>query len=270
MGASTCRSCCSDQRVEAVPHLPEIASREDGMPVWEEVLNDAKLSSKLWDASVNIVNGIESTGNLRMEFEFRGQKEIGVQLQLLPEPEPALIVSGVDAEGDLSRTIDGGAGVCPGDAILEASGHRGNPAAIFEALQSFCGQPQRASISVRPRPRSFPVDLVREGKSWHRLGLKVALKPDTGFVMVAAVQEVGLAPEWNLRHNQHCICAGDRILSVNGRRGSAIAMYSVVQATNLGGMIRLEVEPPPRHLVPVIAAWAQNAIQSGGDGLETL
>lgn len=255
-----------------MPQLPEIsASRDaDGMPVWEEVLNDTKLSSKLWDASATAVNSVEGQGFIRIEFDLKGHREIGVQLQLLPSPEPALIIAGVDVEGELIRSADGGAGVCPGDTIVEVHGRRGSPTAVFEQLQSLCGSSRRVAMAVRPRPRSFQVELIREGPCWQRLGLAVALKPDNGFMMVAAVHEAGLAPDWNMKQNQFCICTGDRILAVNGRRGSAIAMYALVQATSLGGLLRLEVEPPPRHLVPVIMAWAAQAVQAGGDVLETL
>lgn len=268
MGSMACRSCCSDQRLE-VPHLPEVSiSKEDGPPMWEEVLNDAKLSSKLWDATVSS-SATEGRGCHRLEFNLRGLRQVGLQLQLLPLPEPALVVAGVEPEGELTRNADGGPGVCPGDIVMEVQKQAGAPAELFEQLQRLSGSSGRAPLVIRQRPRSFSVDLARKGKSWQRLGLSVSLKPDNPFVLVAAVHENGLAAEWNQKHNQHCVCIGDRIISVNGRRGSAIDMYALVQATSFGGVLQLQVEPPPRNLVPMITAWAATAVTQG-DCLETL
>mmetsp|Transcript_40440 Transcript_40440/g.75751 ORF Transcript_40440/g.75751 Transcript_40440/m.75751 type:complete len:275 (-) Transcript_40440:38-862(-) len=260
MGAQNCQNCCSDQRIE-VPTISEThAIDEADIGIWEEVVqHTGKLSRDLCEMPLKPLP--HARNSMRLEFSLKGSREeVGLELQMLPEPDPALVVSGVDPEGELARTADGSPGICPGDIIVEVESQTASPPELFARLRRCCTTSDNIMLSVRPRPRAFTVELTRMGQFWQRLGLSVALKPDKGFMMIAAVHEVGLVPEWNAKHNQCCICIGDRITGVNGRHGDAIAMYALVQATSLNGRLQLTIEPPPRYLVPLLEAWATQRV----------
>lgn len=262
MGSQHCRNCCSDQRVE-VPTISESHGMDEAEAgIWEEVVHhNGKLSRELCETPKPLPH---ARNVIRMEFSLKGSREeVGLELQMLPEPEPALVVSRVDPEGELSKAAEGSPGVCPGDILVEVESQSASPPELFARLRQLCTTAESLELSVRPRPKAFTVELTRTGQFWQRLGLSVALKPDKGFMMIAAVHEVGLAPAWNAKHNQCCICVGDRITGVNNRHGDAIAMYAVVQATSLNGTLHLSIETPPRYLVPVIEAWASQRMQRG-------
>lgn len=287
MGASSCRSCCTDQRVEslfgpsfcndkriAAPHMQEapFTDEQADAGVWDEVLHSRRLQSReLFDPATGSKPALSAVQ--RLEFTLRDDREeLGVELQVLPGPEPALVVKGVDPEGELARTTEGGPGICPGDIVLEVDCSDGEPQELITRLQRLCSAADHIVLAIRARPKMFTVDLERVGHFWQRLGLAVALKADKGFLIIAAVLELGLATEWNAKHNQYCLCVGDRIVAVNNCPGDAVAMYSLVQATAHNGLIRLAVEPPPRYLVPHLQSWAREAVNGAvhGEHLEML
>merc|ERR1719247_3312556 len=128
-----------------------------------------------------------------LEFELRTpREEVGLELQILPAPEPALVVMSVGQNCQLTRTSDSGPGVCPGDIIVEVDRKGGSPQKLFQQLKQIRSGAYHLSLSLRTRPKYFKAELVREGASWQRLGLSVVLKSDKGFMLIAAVHEVGL------------------------------------------------------------------------------
>lgn len=177
-----------------------------------------------------------------------------------------LLVLGVDPDSPLAVAADGGPGVCPGDAITEVQGQAGTTGQLQSRLDALVkgnavppAPPWRLRLAVQPRPASFTAPLVRRGASWRRLGVSVALLPQGRAMLVARVWQAGLAAEWNELHSEARICAGDRLVAVNGFQGSAIELYAQVQATGFSGALHLQVETPPRHMVPKLQAWAKKA-----------
>eukprot|EP00747_Dinoflagellata_sp_TGD_P216618 gnl/TRDRNA2_/TRDRNA2_89133_c0_seq2.p1 gnl/TRDRNA2_/TRDRNA2_89133_c0~~gnl/TRDRNA2_/TRDRNA2_89133_c0_seq2.p1 ORF type:complete len:268 (+),score=49.97 gnl/TRDRNA2_/TRDRNA2_89133_c0_seq2:77-880(+) len=267
MGTTTCRCCNELPAAESsAPPVTEV-SVADESGVWEEVLCDSRYDEngllKLGMSS-QLLPPPQKHGQQKLAFDL-----VGVELQALSEPKPALVVGSVHPEGSLARTSGGGPGLCPGDMLIEVQSQQGSPPELFEHMRRLCGEPGRLEVVVRQRPLQFNVDVLRRGRNWQRLGLSVAIKGEKGYLLIAKVHDTGLAVQWNARNNEHCICAGDRIVGVNRIIGDAIAMYSAVQATGLGGRLQLRIEPPPRVLVTLIQAWANQALESG-EQLETL
>lgn len=263
MGARNCRTCCSDHAPEGLP-IPEVSVNEE-LSLWEDQdadVSDARLIGEL----LEVPTKPSMNGSLqRLDFALGGGKEVGIELHVLQEPHPALVVSSVDPQGQLSRAKNGGNGLCPGDIVVEVQNQGGSPEELFELLCSFRGERVILSVTVRPRARSFDAHLVRSGVQWRRLGLSVALRPRDKVLLVAAVHQVGLAAEWNGRNCQHCICSGDRIVSVNGRSGDAFAMYTLILGTSFGGELTLRIEVPPRSLAMTTQAWASKASRQDSD-----
>lgn len=287
MGAHNCRTCNAEGLSEDLAPTPELSLRGD---VDEQVLTRGKLALELrectsrsawagfalndepWDT---VWEACEDEGAPRqLRFSLSGSREVGLALAVLPDPHPALVVAHADPEGQLSRSQDGGPGVCPGDTVLEVQDRAGSADELFDRLLSLRDAPGELQLLVRPRPLdngSLRVRLVRQGPDWRRLGLSVSLQPKHGSMLIARVHEAGLVPRWNERNNQHCVCIGDRIVAVNSCHSSAYAMYALVQATGLGGEIELCVEPPPRHLARALEAWAlRTTSPDSEESLETL
>lgn len=230
--------------------------------IWDEVLGNSTLRGAR-AARLQSVSGARTLQ--RLEFDLIGSYRLGLQVLAAAEgSEPCLVVTRVDPEGMLSQTVDGGPGVCPGDVIVEVHGQRGNPEALLAMLQDLAGSSGELNITVRPRPAAHVAEIARTGRNWQRLGVSVLLKPDKTFFVVAAVHETGLVPEWNAANSGHaCLCAGDKIVGVNGLEGSAAKLYSHVQAAGLGSVLRLDVHTPPRAFSLMLQAWAAKAAESG-------
>jgi len=288
-GALHCNCCLEDTKIDARPQLEtgipdEALVDKVDAGLWEEVLPEesgAQLCNQLREVAAK-PTCISGRGQLRLEFLIGPGSEVGLQLRNLALPVPALVVQRVDPEGQMAITADGNPGICPGDTIAEVQGRIGTPDELLERLSrcrrarsngSCIGSggaadadaaagdaavnsavepplPIHLSLAVWPRPSGFSVILRRQGLHWRRLGLSVALRQDKRCILIAAVHEAGLAAEWNLQNNQFCLCSGDRVLAVNEVQGDVFRMYALVQATSLGGVLRLHVEPPPRAVVP--------------------
>eukprot|EP00927_Polykrikos_kofoidii_P002370 TRINITY_DN10935_c0_g2_i1.p1 TRINITY_DN10935_c0_g2~~TRINITY_DN10935_c0_g2_i1.p1 ORF type:complete len:268 (-),score=50.78 TRINITY_DN10935_c0_g2_i1:334-1137(-) len=261
MGARNCKACCSDHAYEGNPE----ANNNEELSLWEEHESDVA-ESRLVGELLEVPTKPSMNGCLqRLNFTLGGDKDVGVELTVLQEPQPALVISTVDPKGQLAKVSKGGSGICPGDMIVEVQNHGGSPEELFEMLSSFRGDRVRLSITVRPRTRSFDVQLIRAGPQWRRLGLSVALRPRDKVLLVAVVHQAGLVPEWNGQNCHHCICSGDRVVAVNGLSGDAFSMFTSVLAANLGGEVTLRIETPPRSLAMATQVWAAKVSQHGSE-----
>lgn len=92
--------------------------------------------------------------------------------------------------------------------------------------------------------KRFFVDLVREGEYWNSLGMLVSPDDDPSYLVIDdCTTEHSLIGAWNSTAPEELkVCGGHRIVSVNGRRGSAEDMLETIQETGKGSQLLLEIE----------------------------
>jgi len=282
MGARSAKSstacCCtaSEHKANETFGGDKKPSKEPRGPLWEEeqVVTDARLFGQIQEVQTKPSPG--GRGKQRLDFFLDGSgAEFGLELMVLPEPDPpVVVVSQVECQGQLAKTRSGCPGLCPGDTVLDVGGRGIHQSvdAIFDAFRRLRTAPAGGVvISARLRPLSFIASITRRGDRWRRLGLAIALRPKEGVLLVASVDTVGLVHQWNTANNKHCICVGDRIVAVNGCANDAYGTYQLIQATSLGGHLQMRIEPPPRDRAAAAQAWAKQALRPEAEEvLETI
>jgi len=111
------------------------------------------------------------------------------------------------------------------DTLLQAAAGAAMPASAGSGPPG-TGEPTgAASSSGEPPPRGsieFSIN-VEESVGAAKLGVDVV--PDSGTLKITRVKSGRLA-QWNFRHQDKALCAGDRIISVNGIHGNLGNMIS--------------------------------------------
>lgn len=101
----------------------------------------------------------------------------------------------------------------PGDYVVEVNGTRGTSKAMMKEAE------QGAEIHfVLRRPTTFLAELNKKGGS---LGLGLNHSVRSMSIVVEAIQEGGPVVHWNRQHPEQEIRRGDRIIAVNGFKGSS-------------------------------------------------
>mmetsp|Transcript_62067 Transcript_62067/g.115164 ORF Transcript_62067/g.115164 Transcript_62067/m.115164 type:complete len:266 (-) Transcript_62067:61-858(-) len=250
-----CRCFCNGEARPSPSNPMEEAKPQRKEQLWEDLPNH-KLVNQM-DATLGQIE------TLTLEFFMTGSGKLHVDFQVLPMPEPALVVRSVNPDSDLANGADDRPGLCAGDRIFEVQQNAGTPAELYIMMHSLIETSGLATVSVRLRPTRFGVSLVRAGRYWQRLGIVVAIDRSENLMVVLAVQEVGLVAEWNEGNNDRCICVGDRIISANGIEKDVVTMYTSIQVTSLGGEIELQVQSPYRTGAANLQAWVQKSLASG-------
>mmetsp|Transcript_47944 Transcript_47944/g.111872 ORF Transcript_47944/g.111872 Transcript_47944/m.111872 type:complete len:267 (-) Transcript_47944:31-831(-) len=251
-----CRCFCNGEaRPTASNPMEDAKQPQRKEQLWEDLP-----SSKLLNQMDATLGQIES---LTLEFFMTGRGKLHADFQVLPMPEPALVVKSVNPDSDLAKGADGRPGLCAGDRISEVQQQAGTPAELHIMMHSLVETSGMATVSLRLRPTRFGVNLVRAGRYWQRLGIIVAIDRPQNLMVVLSVQEAGLVAEWNEGNNDRCICVGDRIISANGIQSDVVTMYTAIQVTSLGGEIELQVQAPSRSGAASLQAWVQKSLTSG-------
>eukprot|EP00929_Paragymnodinium_shiwhaense_P060510 TRINITY_DN30211_c0_g1_i1.p1 TRINITY_DN30211_c0_g1~~TRINITY_DN30211_c0_g1_i1.p1 ORF type:complete len:170 (+),score=35.69 TRINITY_DN30211_c0_g1_i1:156-665(+) len=83
--------------------------------------------------------------------------------------------------------------------------------------------------------RTFEVSLLRTGENWATLGLMVNPDVDPGHLVIDTVWKPSLVSEWNENVPEDLqVNVGDRVVAVNGRRGTGEEMTHWIQASGQG------------------------------------
>lgn len=122
----------------------------------------------------------------------------------------------------------------PGDYITKVNGIEGNSFGMLECLN----RDNRLEVTIQ-RPILFTVAISRHDAKTS-LGLTLVEKPSGYSAFIMKVLK-GLVMEYNIMHPEQELRAGDRIVAVNGKRGS---VAELIRASEVGTQLQLAISRP--------------------------
>ncbi|CAK9008307.1 unnamed protein product [Durusdinium trenchii] len=216
--------CCADasgtvaEEVQAVTALPEATP-----VVQPEALKPAvKAEVSVKEAKVKEEPAPEF-GPFSVQIPMKGFSSLGLLLDFTSDVRPmvkTVEVGAVEKFNELnpSRSIQ------PYDVIV-ALDEAANSSEIFQKMEGTLSHTVNLKL-VRPKKQQVPISKT-EG-----LGLKLEYKSTSLGAVINVVSSSGPAAKWNSEHPNEALCAGDRILAVNGREMVGPEMLEQIKATN--------------------------------------
>jgi len=194
---------------------------------------------------------LDADGNYHLTFNLRPGDRIGLQLVETRDPRPGLLtVSSVESTGPFAYTSRESPGLFSGDVIMKVNKRRGAATSLRDLLNQAASSGGELLLMVQARPAAFDVSLKREGPNCKKLGLSIQIDREDQIprMRVRTVRTEGLIPKWNEMNGATRICQGDWITQVNGVGKSADLMFKMMQVSNEGEALELQIETPSRDL----------------------
>eukprot|EP00929_Paragymnodinium_shiwhaense_P002692 TRINITY_DN102996_c0_g1_i1.p1 TRINITY_DN102996_c0_g1~~TRINITY_DN102996_c0_g1_i1.p1 ORF type:complete len:266 (+),score=73.69 TRINITY_DN102996_c0_g1_i1:104-901(+) len=237
MGGQACK--CDDSVADPVPagEAPRSAFQEEVVaPAAEGGAKEAPPPEQTGAEEQQNKSGsgapvVNPDGTWTLLFNLEAKHSLGARFAELrtPEPDGSLVATSISERSALFTTTGGYCGLRPGDVVVKVNGEGGSYTKLLELLTAAKAQGGRLEVTLRPRPATFNMELLRKGDE--KMGIVVAVhEAIADRVEVRQISDDGAVPAWNEAHWNSQVVSGDWVIAVNGEKAAANDMISNMQA----------------------------------------
>lgn len=189
-----------------------------------EQVNDGKNSGKAEDMGF-----LKAVAPVHFKISIdKKRPKAPLGLALDPSGIEAIYVCSVQQENspvsEANEQNPSGEQLVAGDFIFSVNGVTSDLAAMMAEVQ---GSTQ-LELAVR-RPTEFAINVNRKGQS---VGCAITYDATTGVTLVVEAVNDGPVKVWNDLNPGNTVQVGDRVIAVNGLRGTAVQLLEKIRATD--------------------------------------